>query len=75
MRSQLEPRLADANKRLLALFGIRDEPAPTVEYQCPCCGHVRRWRINGRDPVDAYLDGASIEYLEAVLDRELRWKR
>lgn len=57
---------------LLRLFGVRDEPTPMREFQCPTCGHVRRWPLHGRDPVDAYLAGASLEYLEAALERDLR---
>lgn len=59
-------------RSLLRLFGVCDEPAPMREYRCPTCGHVERWPVHGRDPVDAYLAGASIEWLEDAIERDLK---
>jgi hypothetical protein len=59
-------------KWLLRLFGIRD-PEPTWPvYKCPHCGHERSLGPPHQDPTDAYLAGASVEYLEAMTEANLR---
>lgn len=57
-------------KLLLRVFGIEDEPAPPVPaYICPTCGH-RYEMAERQDPIDAYLNGASVEWLEGAIE----WK-
>lgn len=52
---------------LLRLFGIRDDPPPN-RWTCPVCS-VEHWDRPEPDPVDAYLRGASVEWLEAEIER------
>lgn len=56
---------------LLRLFGIRDERTwPT--YKCPTCGHERELApFQNRSARDAYLNGASVEWFEEAIEREL----
>lgn len=56
---------------LLCLFGIRDEKPEVPVYKCPACGHERPLPM-AQDPVDAYLSGASVEYLESAVEYRLR---
>lgn len=56
---------------VLRLFGIRDEKPVVPVYKCPTCGHERPLPM-AQDPVDAYLSGASLAYLENAIDWRLR---